>query len=91
MVEGLAVEEVPLGVNAEAGVTVNGTEVLIFCLVVIGVGWWESEGDDQHPLPVLRVGDMVAEGGMIESRWMRKSLGRLALSVLFQKGGRRRF
>lgn len=34
VVEGLAVDEVPLGVNAKAGVTVNGTEVLICCLVV---------------------------------------------------------
>ena len=37
MVAGLAAEEVPFGVSAEAGVTVNGTEVLIFCLVVTGV------------------------------------------------------
>ena len=70
MVEGLAVDEVPLGVNAEAGVTVNGTEVLSGCLVAIEEAWWASEGDDQHPFPVLMVGDMVAEGGMFffESR-----------------------
>ena len=37
VVEGLAAEEVPLGVSAEAGVTVNGTAVLIcFLLVVYG-------------------------------------------------------
>ncbi len=36
-VEGLAAEEVPLGVSAAAGVTVNGTAVLNCCLVIIGV------------------------------------------------------
>ena len=39
MVEGLAVEEVPLGVSAVAGVTVNGTEVLTWYLVMTGVEW----------------------------------------------------
>ena len=33
-VAGLAVDEVPKGVAAEAGVTVNGIDVLIYCLHV---------------------------------------------------------
>ena len=37
VVEGLAVEEVPLGVDAEAGVTVNGTAVLIRFLLEVYV------------------------------------------------------
>lgn len=39
MVEGLAVEEVPLGVYAVGGVTVNGTEVLICCLIALCLEW----------------------------------------------------
>lgn len=64
MVEGLAVDEVPLGVNALAGVTVNGTEVLIWCLVM-RVDRDDGDGDGQHPLPFVMVGDEVAAEGDI--------------------------
>ena len=56
---GLAVEEVPLGVTAVAGVTVNGTDVLICCLDKFCV---EGEGDGQHLLPFGNVGDEVEVG-----------------------------
>lgn len=59
-------EEVPLGVNAVAGVTVNGTEVLIKCLYAPLVDDDEGEGDDQHPLPFVMTGDEVAEGDIFD-------------------------
>ncbi len=37
--------EGPLGVTADAGVTVNGTEMAKFCL---GEDWVDSKGDCQH-------------------------------------------
>lgn len=66
MVEGLAVDEVPLDVSAVAGVTVNGTEVLITCLFVVFVNINDGGGDGQHPLPFIMAGDDVAEGAMIK-------------------------
>ena len=62
--DGLAVDEAPLGVSVDAGVTVNGTKVLMFCWVVVEVNWCVGDGDGQHLLPVLAVGDIVAEGGI---------------------------
>lgn len=66
MVEGLEVDGVPLGVSKVAGVTVNGTKVLINCLFVVFVEIIDGEGDDQHPLPFILAGEDVAEGVMME-------------------------
>lgn len=62
-VAGLAVDEVPLGVAAKAGVTVNGTVVLIYCLQV---GCTDGAGDGQHLFPFVKLGDeVVAVGAML--------------------------
>lgn len=62
-VAGLAVDEVPLGVAAVAGVTVNGTDVLMYCL---DVDWADGVGDGQHLLPFVMLGDeVVAVGAML--------------------------
>lgn len=65
-VAGLAVDEVPLGVDAEAGVTVNGTDVFMYCFDVggsDGIGF----GDGQHLLLFVTLGDeVVAVGVMLE-------------------------
>lgn len=61
-VAGLAVDEVPLGVAAEAGVAVNGTFVLMYCL---NVGCKDGVGDGQHLLPFVMLGDEVVEVGSI--------------------------
>ena len=65
-VAGLAVDEVPLGVAAEAGVTVNGTDVFMYCL---DVGCTDSVGfgDGQHLLLFVTFGDeFVAVGAMLD-------------------------
>lgn len=61
-VAGLAVDEVPLGVAAVAGVTVNGTDVLMYCF---SVGFKDGVGDGQHLLPFVMLGDEVVEVGSI--------------------------
>jgi len=66
MVEGLEVDGVPLGVSAVAGVTVNGTEVLIKNLFVVFVDIIGGAGDGQHPLPFIIAGEDVAEGAMMK-------------------------
>ena len=53
-VAGLGVDEVPLGVEAEAGVTVNGTDVLMYCL---RVGCADGVGDGQHLFPIVEFGE----------------------------------
>lgn len=66
MVEGLEVDEVPLEVSTVAGVTVNGTKVLINCLFVVFVDIIDGEGDGQHRLPFIPAGEDVAEGVMMK-------------------------
>ena len=67
-VDGLAVEDVPLGMVVKADVTVKGVEVLPGCLraVVVAVEmeeeWEERAGDGQHLLPFVMAGEEVAEG-----------------------------
>ncbi len=66
-VDGLAVEDVPLGGIVEAGVTVKGTEVLLWYLTAVVVveteeAWKERAGDGQHLLPFVTAGEEVAEG-----------------------------
>lgn len=61
-VAGLAVDEVPLGVAAEAGVTFNGTSVLMYCL---HAGRVDGVGDGQHLLPYVMLGDEVIAVGAI--------------------------
>lgn len=56
-VAGLAVDEVPLGVAAEAEVTVHGIDVLTCCLPV---GCADGVGDGQHLLPSVMLGDEVS-------------------------------
>jgi hypothetical protein len=53
--------EGPLGVTADAGVTVNGTEMTIFC---IGEDGANSVGDCQHLLgsPLAMTADVVELG-----------------------------
>ena len=57
--------EVPVGVTADAGVTVNGTEVTNFCL---GEDWANSVGDCQHlrGSPLATTADVVELGIMLE-------------------------
>ena len=56
--------EVPVGVTAGAGVTVNGTEVTVFCL---GEDWANSVGDCQHlrGSPLAMTADVVELGSML--------------------------
>ena len=62
-VAGLAVDEVPLGVAAEARFKVNGKDVLMCCL---HMGCGDEVGDGQHPLPSVILGDEVlVEGCML--------------------------
>ncbi len=67
-VDGLAVEDVPLGVIVKADVTVKGAEVLLWCLTAMVVAvemeeeWEERAGDGQHLLPFVMAGEEVAEG-----------------------------
>ena len=61
-VAGLAVDEVPLGVAAEAGVMVNGIDVLMGCL---RVGWVDGVGDGQHLFPFVMPGDECVAVGVI--------------------------
>ena len=65
-VDGLAVEDVPLGVLLKADATVKGTEVLLWCLmaIVVAVEMEEEEraGDGQHLLPFIMPGEEVVEG-----------------------------
>ncbi len=53
-VAGLAVDDVALGVNAEAEVTVNGTEGFMYWLYVDCA---DDVGDGQHLLPFVKLGD----------------------------------
>lgn len=71
IVEGLAVDDVPLGVDAVAGVTVNGTEVFINCLFVVFVEIVDDERDGQHPLPFIMAGDVEAEGAILSEPGMQ--------------------
>ena len=78
-VDGLAVDEVPFGVNAVAGVTVNGTDVLMYCLFVPDVDSWEGVGDGQQPLLLLVAGDVCTEGAISDQlrrliHWIASSL-----------------
>ena len=62
-VAGLAVDDVPLGVAAETGATMNGTELLEYCLHVVCV---DGVGDGQHLLPSVIFGDGdVAVGAIL--------------------------
>ncbi len=56
--------EGPLGVTADAGVTVNGTEMTIFC---IGEDGANSVGDCQHLLgsPLAMTADVVELGFIV--------------------------
>lgn len=59
----LVADEVPLGVSVGAGVTVQGTEVIICCLIVDCVA---GNGDGQDLLPpVFSEDDVVAEGAIM--------------------------
>ena len=78
-VAGLAVDEVPLGVAAEAGVTVNGTDVLMYCL---RVGCADGVGDGQHLLPNVEFGEEDIPAGAISGL-----LGRLFTGPLRVRGG----
>ncbi len=92
-VAGLAVEEFPLGVAAEARVTVNGTDVLMYCLYV---GCADGVGDGQHLLLFVMLGDeVVAVGAMLINleRVFTGSLrvgrgGRVVVSFRIVSGGR---
>ena len=76
-VAGLVVDEVPLGVAAEARVKVNGIDVLMYCL---DMGGGDGIGDGQHPLPSVILGDEV-----LVERCMLYHLGRgLSGSLLFE-------
>lgn len=61
-VAGLAVDEAPLGVAAEAGVTVNGSDALMYCLQVACA---DGVGDGQHLLPFVKFGDEDIPAGAI--------------------------
>ena len=66
--DGLAVEDVPLGVLVKADMRVKATEVLLWCLTAMVVAveteeeWEERAGDGQHLLPFVMAGEEVAEG-----------------------------
>ena len=63
-VAGLAVDEAPLGVTAEAEVTVNGTYVLMYWL---HMGCADGVGDGQHLLPFVTLGEeVVVVGGILD-------------------------
>lgn len=65
-VRGLAVEEGPFGVTVDAGVTVNGTEVMMFGL---GVDWAGNDGGCQHLWSSAFAGaaavEVIAAGAMV--------------------------
>ena len=66
-VAGLAVDEVPLGVAAGAGVTVNGTDVFMYCFDG-GCADGVETGDGQHLLLFVMLGDeFVAVGAMLRT------------------------
>lgn len=72
-IAGFAVDEVPLGVPAEAGVTVNGTDVLVYCLKV----GCDDVGDGQHLLPFVMLGDEAVAVGAMLYHFERVSTGSL--------------
>ena len=99
-VAGLAVDDVSLGVRTEAGVTGNGTEVLIWCLAEGGdVGRVVGEEDGQPRFPFVRVGEEVAgftEAVMMDSlreaiHWIASGMQSAEVSVLFRVVLRCRF
>ena len=75
-VAGLAVDEFPLSVAAEAGVTVNGTDVLLYCLLV---GCTDDVGDGQHLLLSVMLGDEVVAVGAILDHLERVFTGSLRM------------
>ena len=88
-VAGLAVDEVPLGVAAGAGVTVNGTDVFMYCLDE-GCADGVETGDDQHLLLLAMLGDeFVAVGAMLRRlgaviHWFASGSGVQSFSCRFE-------
>ncbi len=90
--------EGPLDMTADAGVTVNGTEVTIFCF---GEDWANSVGDCQHLLgsPLAMTADVIELGFMLgldpASKWVASSrlqqthdAFRRRVSIIVCAGGR---
>lgn len=77
-VAGLVVDEFPLGLTAEVGVAVNGTDVLMYWL---HVGCADGVGDGQHLLPFVKLGEEVVVVGGILDHLERLFTGSLRVGV----------